>query len=121
MLAVALTGRGRLRIHRGRVEPAIELLNQAIEELRDRGGDPEFGPLYGQLARAYSLHEESEAGIRAADAALGYAGRAGDAQVIAETLVSKSTALAAVGRIFETIALLRGALNLAERRGFTAA
>jgi len=120
-LATAVTGRGRLLVNRGRIEPAIDLLSHAIEELKDRVGDRELGALYAQLARAYSLHEEADASIRAADAALEYAGRARDALVIADTLISKSTALAGAGRMFEAIAILRGALDLAVRRGYIGA
>ena len=117
-LATALTGRGRLLVNRAHVEPAIALLSEAIEELRERVGDRELGALHAQLARALSLHEEPTAALRAADAALEYAGRARDPEVIADTLISKATALAGMGRVFEAVALLRGAIDLAERLGF---
>jgi class 3 adenylate cyclase/tetratricopeptide (TPR) repeat protein len=117
-LAVALTGRGRLLVNRQRIEPAIELLNAAIEELKDRVGDREFGALYAQLGRAYSLHEEPGRALQATDAALGHAGRARDARVIADTLISKATALGGSGRLYESVAILRGALDLADRNGY---
>jgi predicted ATPase len=69
-LAVALTGRGRLLVNRQRIEPAIGLLNAAIEELKDRVEDRELGALYAQLGRAYSLHGEQGLALRATEAAL---------------------------------------------------
>ena len=117
-LAIALIGRGRLLVNRQRIEPALDLLNAAIAELKDRVGDRELGALYGQLGRAYSLHEQQELALQATDAALDHAGRARDARVIADTLISKATALAGTGRLYEATALLRGALDLADRNGF---
>jgi len=117
-LAVALTGRGRLLVNRQRIEPALELLTAAIEELKERVGDGELGALYAQLGRAYSLHEEPEAALRATDAALDHAGRSRNARVVADSLVSKATALSGMGRIYEGTALLRGALDMADRMGF---
>ena len=117
-LAVALTGRARLLVNQGRLEPAIELLSNGIEELKELVGDRELSGLYSQLARALSLHEDVEAALEAADAALEAAGRTRDARTIAETLISKSTALAGQGRMFETVAILRGALDLAVRRNY---
>ena len=115
MLATAQTGRSRLLVNRSHVEPAIELLSSTIDELGERIGDRELGQLYGQLARAQSLHGEPAAALAAADLALAHAGRAHDAEVIADTLISKATALAGLGRVIEAVALLRGAIDLAER------
>ncbi|HLY14975.1 MAG TPA: hypothetical protein VKR24_11550, partial [Candidatus Limnocylindrales bacterium] len=117
-LATAQTGRSRLLVNRAHVEPAIELLSSTIEELRGRVGDRELGQLYGQLARAQSLHDEPAAALVAADLGLAHAGRAHDAEVVADTLISKATALAGLGRVIEAVALLRGAIDLAERSGF---
>ena len=118
LLAIALTGRGRLLVNRQRIEPALDLLNAALAELKDRVGDRELGALYAQLGRAYSLHEDQELALQATDAALDHAGRARDARVIADTLISKATALAGTGRLYESTAILRGALDLADRNGF---
>ena len=116
MLATAETGHGRLLVNRSHVEPAIALLSATIDELRERIGDRELGQLYGQLARAQSLHDEPAAALAAADLGLAHAGRAHDAEVIADTLISKATALAGLGRVVEAVALLRGAIDLAERQ-----
>jgi hypothetical protein len=105
-------------VNRSHVEPAIELLSSTIDELHERLGDRELGQLYGQLARAQSLHEEPAAALAAADLGLAHAGRAHDAEVVADTLISKATALAGLGRVIEAVALLRGAIDLAERSGF---
>ena len=117
-LATAQTGRGRLLVNRSHVEPAIELLSSTIDELREGIGDRELGQLYGQLARAQSLHDEPAAALAAADLGLAHAGRAHDPEVIADTLISKATALAGLGRVIEAVALLRGAIDLADRSGF---
>ncbi len=117
-LAIGLTGRGRLLVNIDNVEQAIGVLNDAIGEVHDQVGDRELGALYSQLARAYSLHGEAAAGIVAGDTALAHAGAVGDAAVIADTLISKATALAGVHRTYEAVALLRGAIDLSERLGF---
>jgi tetratricopeptide (TPR) repeat protein len=118
MLADALVGRARMLVNGTFNEPAISLLTAAIDEVHEHVGDRELGALNAELARAYSLHAEPQRGLEAADAALEYAGRAKDAIVIANALISKSTCLAGENRTYETVALLRGALDLAERRGF---
>jgi class 3 adenylate cyclase/tetratricopeptide (TPR) repeat protein len=117
-LAIVLTGRARLLVNRQQMVPAIDLLSPAIAELKDRVGDRELGAMYAQLGRAYSLHEDPELAIQATDVALVHAGRARDARVIADTLISKATALAGTGRLYESTAILRGALDLADRNGF---
>ncbi len=119
MLADALVGRSRILVNGTFNEPAIALLTKAIDEVREHVGDRELGALHAELARAYSLHGEPGPGREAADAALEYAGRARDAIVIANALISKSTCLANDNRWYEAVALLRGALDLAERRGLT--
>ncbi len=120
-VAIALTGRARLLVNRSFVEQAIEILVAALDELRAKVGDRELGAMYAQLARARSLHEEPDEALVAADLALAHAGRVEDAEVIAETLISKATALAGLGRVYEAVALWWGAINMAERMGFVRA
>jgi class 3 adenylate cyclase/tetratricopeptide (TPR) repeat protein len=117
-LAIAETGHGRLLVNRSHVEPAIELLSSTIDELHERLGDRELGQLYGQLARARSLYDDPAAALATADLGLAHAGRAHDPEMIADTLISKATALAGLGRVIEAVALLRGAIDLAERSSF---
>ncbi len=117
-VATALTGQGLLLVNRSFVEQAIVLIRAALDEVGDKVGDRELGALHAQLARALSLHEETAEAVMAADIALTHAGRARDAEVIAETLISKATALAGLGRLYESVALNWGAINMAERMGF---
>ena len=119
--AIAQTGQGRILVNRSFVEQAIVLIRSALDEVGDKVGDRELGALHAQLARAQSLHEEIAAALVAADIALTYAGRARDAEVIADALISKATALAGLGRVYEAVALLWGAINMAERMGFARA
>ncbi len=119
-LAVARTARARILVNQSQVEPGIAELTAAIGELGPHVADREMGMLQAQLARAYSLHDQSAAGVTAADAALALAGRAIDVATIADALVSKATGLALQGRTVESVALGRGALDLAVRHGLVA-
>jgi class 3 adenylate cyclase/tetratricopeptide (TPR) repeat protein len=81
-----------------RTEPALAALEPAADEFADLGADPGFVALLGQLARAYMLHEEPARAIGVADRVLAAAEEADLAALVADTLVTKGTALATVGR-----------------------
>ncbi len=71
-----------------------------------------------EMARSYSLVGRSEEALAVADRALPVANRLERADVIAELLVTRATALAFAHRNLEAIAGLRGALEVSEEEGF---
>jgi class 3 adenylate cyclase/tetratricopeptide (TPR) repeat protein len=103
-----------------RIEPALALLEPAADEFADLGADAGFVALLGQLARGYMLGEQMDRAVATADRALAAADRADLVELVADTLVTRGTALASVGRRHEGLVVADGALRLAERRGLTA-
>jgi hypothetical protein len=73
--------------------------------------------LGGQLARAYMLTAEHRRAIEVADRVLEAAERADLGAIVADTLVTKGSALALLGRAIEGLAVLLGGQALAEARG----
>ena len=96
----------------------IEVLEPAANEFADLDTDPGYVALLGQLARAHFLHEELVPAVEVADRTLAAAERADLSAIIADTLVTKGTALAFIGRAIEGLALLEAGQALAESNGF---
>jgi class 3 adenylate cyclase/tetratricopeptide (TPR) repeat protein len=103
-----------------RTEQALAVLGPAADEFADLGADRGFIALLGQLARAYMFHEEPDRAIAVADRALAAAERADLVELVADTLVTKGTALGYFGRGYEALAEIEGGLRLAERHGLAA-
>ena len=116
-IARATAALGRALVTPLRTEQAIALLAPAADEFSDLGLDPGFVALLGQLARAHMLGEASEEAIAVADRALAAAERADLRALVADTLVTKGTALANLGRAYEGLTEIEGGLRLAERSG----
>jgi class 3 adenylate cyclase/tetratricopeptide (TPR) repeat protein len=112
--AVAL-GRAMLYAHRG--PDAVALLEPAADEFADLATDPVGIALGGQLARAYMMTTDSRRAIEVADRVLEAAEHANLAAVVADTLVTKGTALADLGRTIEGLSALRAGADLAEALG----
>ena len=106
---------GRALLTPFRTEEALAILEPAAEEFEDLGADPGFVALLGQLARGYMLDEQQERSIVASDRALAAAERADLAAVVADVLVTKGTALGALGHGYESLAEIEGGLRLADR------
>ena len=115
--ARATAALGRALVTPLRTEQAIAVLAPAADEFSDLGLDPGFVALLGQLARAHMLGEASEEAIAVADRALAAAERADLRALVADTLVTKGTALANLGRAYEGLTEIEGGLRLAERNG----
>jgi class 3 adenylate cyclase/predicted ATPase len=115
--AAASAQLGRTLVTWGRVEPAIEHLENALQA----GGASEAATaeLWSQLARARMLHNEAEQAIADADRALAAAAKADVVAVIADTLITKGTAMTETVRFREGVALLRGGHALAVANGLT--
>jgi tetratricopeptide (TPR) repeat protein len=72
------------------------------------------------LGRAYMLQDDYEPALEWIERALPAAGRAGDVEVVAEALTTKGPVVGHLRRSAEAVALLHGALALAESHGLYA-
>ena len=109
---------GRALLGPFRTVQALAVLEPAADEFADLGDDPGLVALLSQLARAYMLNEEHERAIEASDRALAAAERADLVELVADTLITKGTALANVRRGYEGQAEIEGGMRLAEEHGF---
>jgi tetratricopeptide (TPR) repeat protein len=83
----------------------------------DLASDPSVIELKGQLARAYFFHDDAAKTLELADAVLEAAEHANLVPVIADTLITKGTALVMSGREREGLMLQRGGGDLALSAG----
>ncbi len=81
------------------------------------GEDPDAIRLTAELARAHLMSGSAAAARTLIDFILPTADRLGLLEVVAELLPSRGWAISVDGRTIEAVALLRGALILAEREG----
>ncbi len=110
--AAAATARTLLDTYRS--DQALELLEAARHEYADLAGDPILVAIDGQLARAYFFLEQADNAIETADRVLPVAEHFNLVHIIADTLVTKGTALLMVGRTREGLMLISGGGQLAE-------
>jgi class 3 adenylate cyclase/tetratricopeptide (TPR) repeat protein len=108
---------GRALLAPFRTEQALAVLEPAADELADLGADTAFVALLGQLARAYMMHGDGERSIQVADRVLAAAERADLVVLVADTLVTKGTALGGLGRGYEGLGGIETGLHLAEWHG----
>ena len=97
-----------------RDDAALELLEPAAADLADLADDPGALAVGGQLARARFLSGASRETVEVADTVLEAAERLDLLPILADTLVTKGSALHDLGRPREGIALLKAGLELAE-------
>ncbi len=116
-IASATGALGRSLIEAYQTPDAIAVLEPAAEEFADLSSDPEQVALLGQLARAYLLLDDNRKAIELADRVL-EAAEHGDYQaVLADTLVTRGTALGSIGRPIEGLAAIRAGKDIAESLG----
>jgi class 3 adenylate cyclase/tetratricopeptide (TPR) repeat protein len=115
--ATALLGKTTLDGRRS--DQARDLLEAAAKEYADLGGDPAFIALEGQLARAYFFQDENRMSIEVADRVLEAAERADLPAVLADTLVTRGSALASLGRLREGLGVIEIGERLARDNGWT--
>ncbi len=110
---------GRALLSAWRTAEALALLEPAAAEFADLAADPAGIALGGQLARAYFLRGNNRRAIEVADRVLEAAEHADLAAIVADTLVTKGTALAYLGRPIEGLGALAagGARRSARPRG----
>ena len=109
---------GRAVLTAANVSEGIAILEQGASEFADLDANPGYVALLGQLARAYFLHEDLPAAIDIADRTLAAAERADLSRIVADTLVTKGTALAYIGRATEGLGLLAAGQEVGEANGF---
>ncbi len=117
-IARVTEGLARVLIGNYRTVDAIAILEPAVEELADLSGTPEGIGLIGHLARAHFLNDDNRRAIELADRVLEAAEHADLAAVVADTLVTKGTALGAIGRPIEGIGIISAGRQLADANGF---
>jgi class 3 adenylate cyclase/tetratricopeptide (TPR) repeat protein len=93
------------------------LLEPAATTFADLGTDPGFIALGGQLARAYFFRDEFRRAIEQADQTLEAAEHLDLGDVIADTLVTRGSALCSLGRFREGIGTIKIGGELAEMLG----
>ena len=107
----------RARLSASRAREAVAMLEGAAVEFADLGDDPALVGIHGQLARAYYLTGENRRAVEIAERALEIAEHAGLMDILADTLVTKGTALGGLGRTQEGIGVIEIGERLARSAG----
>jgi class 3 adenylate cyclase/tetratricopeptide (TPR) repeat protein len=108
---------GRMLNSAYRIPDAIALLEPAATEFADLASAAEGIGLMSQLARAYFLIDNNRAAIDLADRILDRAEHDDLRALIADTLVTKGTALGVLGRPVEGLGVVQAGRQLAEANG----
>jgi len=117
-VAGATAALGRSRINNYRTLDAIALLEPALAEFGDLARSPQGVALAGQLARAVYLNDDNLRAIELSDQVLAVAEHEDMRAIVADTLVTKGTALAAVGRSVEGLGIIEAGRRVAADNGF---
>jgi class 3 adenylate cyclase/tetratricopeptide (TPR) repeat protein len=110
---------GRVLINGHHRDAALLLVEAATAEFADLEDAPALAALGGQLARAHYLIGNLRQAIETADQVLRTAEHLDLVPIVADTLVTKGSALVQDGRVVEGMALLRAGQDLAEAHGLT--
>ena len=118
-MARTAAAHGRMLLNGKRVDAARAHLEPATAAFADLDGTPELAMIQGQLARVYFLAEDHRHAIEIADRVLETAEHADLIPLLADTLVTKGTALGTLGRTREAEAVVTAGRLLAEQAGLT--
>ena len=119
-LAARATARlGHVLMFQSRIEEARSILEPALAELSGAEMDAEVVQLMGQLARASMFQSDPASALSWLERALPIAEAHEVPEQTVELLVTKGWALTALGRPQEGVAVLRGAVALADTLGYT--
>ena len=115
--AARVTGSlGDAMFGRYRLDAALALVDRAAVEFDDLGDDPGLATLLGQLARFQMLRQvDFPAAIANADRTLAIAERLDLVEIVADTLITRGTALTSMGRAYEGIGCVETGLRLAQQ------
>lgn len=117
--ARAIAVLGRVLSTGAQFSSAIEEITAALPDLAAIEGDPSIVPLWAALSRAYMLRGDSDPAVEWADRALPLAERLDMVPEIADLLNTRATALGYGGRIRESVAGLRGVLEMSTAYGLS--
>ncbi|MFL5707966.1 MAG: AAA family ATPase [Chloroflexota bacterium] len=113
--AAATAALGRAMLESFRTSDALAVLEPGAVEFEDLAESPGGIALRAQLARAYFFHGDSIEAMRVADLVLASSEREDLVALTADTLVTKGTSLAEVGRVLEGRGAIQAGIDIAER------
>ena len=117
--ARATAALGRSLLTGRRTDAALELLESGAAEFVDLTGDAALSALEGQLARCYMLREDPRRAVEVAERVLEAAEHRDLRAILADTVITKGSALDSLGRNQEGIALVELGRRIAATNGFT--
>jgi len=103
-------------------EAAVAVLEPAAAEFADLADDPEFIALESQLARALFLRgdrqrADRQRAVEISDRVLAAAERGDIVDLVADTLITRGSALCTLGRTYEGAGAIRAGIELADGSG----
>ena len=107
----------RARLDAHDTDRMVEGATALADEFADLPNDPSVVALRGQVARAYFLMDQSRDAVAISEAVLDAAEHLDAVEVIAETLITRGSALLGMGRGYEGLGVLEAGLRLALERG----
>jgi class 3 adenylate cyclase/tetratricopeptide (TPR) repeat protein len=116
--ASATAALGRALLESFRSDAALALLEPAAVEYEDLAESPPGIALRAQLARAYFFHGDSPEAVSVADRVLSSSERHDLVALTADTLITKGTALAEIGRVLEGRGVIEAGVGIAEAAGW---
>jgi class 3 adenylate cyclase len=114
LIARTTASLGRILLHAYRFDAGLAVLEEAAPGFRDLARDPALIGYEGQLARAYFLNEQHAKAVEVADRVLADAEHADLTDIVADTLVTRGSALCALGRRHEGIGAIEAGRKLAD-------
>ena len=108
---------GRVLLSERRTADAIGILEAGAMEFADLAPDPGLVALESQLARSHFLFEDLRLSVEVADRVLEAAEHLDLPEILADTLVTKGSALGGLGRLTEGNGLIEIGQRLAESMG----
>ncbi len=117
--ARSIAALGKARLSGRQTADAAALLEQAAVEFADLGDDSALVALHSQLARASMFTNNPRRAVEMADRALEVAEHGELIALMADTLITKGSALADLGRIQEGIGVIETGERLARSAGLT--
>jgi len=115
--ARAIAALGRARLTAKRTDEALAVLEPAVEEFADLGGDAALVALRSQLARGYMFTGNGLRSVEMADRALEVAEHADLVPLLADTLITKGSSLGDLGRLQEGLGAIETGVRLARSEG----